>query len=96
MVHANAAGEDQLYYVYEIPATIYPTRPGEVDTGDVQIVMQYPTALEQDRGFFSSGSLTIAQARPLVETQKSLPRAWFPFRKWVGRQIIEAPWVTMR
>ena len=70
VVHANAEGEDQLYYAYEIPATIYPTRPGEVDTGDVQIVMQYPTTLEQDRGFFSSGNLTIAQARPLVENAK--------------------------
>ena len=65
--HTNADGEVQPYYAFEIPATIYPTRPGKVDTLDVQVVMQYPTALEQNRGFFSSGGLKIAQARPLVE-----------------------------
>ena len=70
VLHTDAEGEDQLYYAYEIPATIYPTRPGEVDTGDVQVVMRYPTVLEQDRSFFSSGGLTIAQARPLVENAK--------------------------
>ncbi|MEC8338444.1 MAG: BatD family protein [Planctomycetota bacterium] len=67
VLHTNAQGEPQPYYAYEIPATIYPTRPGEVDTLNVQIVMQYPTSLEQNRGFFSSGGLKIAQARPLVE-----------------------------
>ncbi len=70
MLHADADGEEQLYYAYEIPATIYPTRPGEVDTGDVQVVMQYPTGLEQNRGFFSSGGLKISQARPLVKNAK--------------------------
>ena len=67
VLHTDAQGNEQPYYAYEIPATIYPTRPGKVDTLDVQIVMQYPTALEQSRGFFSSGGLKIAQARPLVE-----------------------------
>ena len=97
LLHTNAEGEDQIYYAYEIPATIYPTRPGEVDTGDVQIVMQYPTALAQSRGFFSSGGLSIAQARPLVENAKvptthvaPIPEVGRPadYRGAVGRYVM--------
>lgn len=58
---------DAIYYLYEIPATIYPTRPGEVDMSEVQVVMQYPTSLAESRDFFSAGQLTVRQARPIVE-----------------------------
>ena len=63
----NGEGQDEIYYLYEIPATMYPTRPGKVDAGDVQVVMQYPTSLTRSRDFFSAGQLTINQVRPIVE-----------------------------
>ena len=86
VLRADAQGEEQVYYAYEIPATIYPTRPGEVDTGDVQVVLQYPTALQQNRSFFSSGGLSIAQARPLVENAKVPSTQVIPIPE-VGRPV---------
>ncbi|NND98677.1 MAG: BatD protein, partial [Pirellulaceae bacterium] len=47
-------GDDRSYYLYEIDATIYPQRPGEIDGDDVQVVLRYPTALGKSRDPFGS------------------------------------------
>ncbi len=43
------AGEKQEYYCYEIEATVYPQRPGPMNTGHVEIQVSYPTRLEVPR-----------------------------------------------
>ena len=54
-------GNEHSYYLYEIDATTYPTRPGSLDASDVQIVVNYPTALGKARDpfdeFFKDGPL---------------------------------------
>ncbi|MCC7335663.1 MAG: BatD family protein [Pirellulaceae bacterium] len=50
----NGQGEQRSYYLYEIPATVYPKRPGKIDADDVQIVVNYPTKLGQSRSPFGS------------------------------------------
>ena len=47
-------GVEHSYYLYEIDAKIYPKRPGKIDANDVQIVVEYPTALGQSRDPFAS------------------------------------------
>ncbi len=54
-------GVEHSYYLYEIDATIYPKKPGHIDAGDVQVVVQYPTAIGKSRdpfaGFFDDMSM---------------------------------------
>lgn len=49
-------GHEREYYLYEIDATAYPKRSGSIEADDVQIVVNYPTALGKSRdpfeGFF--------------------------------------------
>ncbi len=47
-------GNERSYYLYEIEATVYPKRPGKIDADDVQIVVNYPTALGKSRSPFGS------------------------------------------
>ncbi len=47
-------GIEHSYYLYEIPATIYPKKPGKIDANDVRVVVDYPTALGQSRDPFGS------------------------------------------
>ncbi|QDV85854.1 BatD family protein [Planctomycetes bacterium TBK1r] len=44
----------RVYYLYEINATVYPKRAGKIDASDVQIVVDYPTALGRSRSPFGS------------------------------------------
>ncbi len=59
VLKADRDGNQRSYYLYEIPATIYPKRPGKLDGSDVQIVVDYPTQLGKSRdpfdSFFSRG-----------------------------------------
>jgi len=52
----DGEGHERSYYLYEITATIYPKRSGQIDADDVQIVVNYPTELGKARdpfaGFF--------------------------------------------
>jgi cytochrome c-type biogenesis protein CcmH/NrfG len=61
VLREDADGTPRTYYLYEIDATVYPTRPGEIDASDVQVVVQYPTALGRSRdpfdGFFEDSPL---------------------------------------
>lgn len=45
---------EHAYYLYEIDATVYPKRAGEIDATDVQIVVNYPTAIGKSRSSFGS------------------------------------------
>lgn len=57
----NGEGEQRSYYLYELDATVYPNRPGNIDASDVQIVVNYPTELGRRRDsigdFFDNGPL---------------------------------------
>ncbi|MCG8587194.1 MAG: BatD family protein, partial [Pirellulales bacterium] len=70
---ADGNGKLQTYYRYDIDATIYPKRPGNVDAGDVQIVANYPTGLARSRSFFSMGDLAISGVRPIVADASVAP-----------------------
>ncbi len=48
----NGEGQKRSYFLYEIEATAYPTRPGKIDASDVQIIVNYPTALGKSRDPF--------------------------------------------
>ncbi len=50
----DGTGQERSYYLYEIEATVYPKRPGKIDAEDVQIVVNYPTALGKSRSPFGS------------------------------------------
>ena len=50
----NGHGEQLEYFLYEIEATIYPTRTGKIDGGDVQMVVNYPLELGRSRDPFDS------------------------------------------
>jgi hypothetical protein len=54
VLRADSQGIERSYYLYEIDATVYPKRPGKIDASDVQIVVNYPTALGRSRDPFSS------------------------------------------
>ena len=54
VLRADNNGNERSYYLYEIPATIYPKRPGELDGDDVQVVVDYPTRLGKSRDPFDS------------------------------------------
>ncbi len=47
-------GVQRSYYLYEVNATFYPKRAGQIEMEDVQIVAQYPTKLGQARDPFAS------------------------------------------
>lgn len=50
----DGQGNERSYYLYEIPATVYPKRAGKIDADEVQIVINYPTALGKTRDPFAS------------------------------------------
>ncbi|MGI9516760.1 MAG: BatD family protein, partial [Pirellulaceae bacterium] len=54
VLHDDGQGNQASYYLYEIDATVYPRRPGNIASGDVQIILNYPTALGKSRDPFES------------------------------------------
>jgi tetratricopeptide (TPR) repeat protein len=54
VLRKDSGGVEHSYYLYEVDATIYPKKPGPIDAGDVQVVVQYPTAIGQSRDPFAS------------------------------------------
>ncbi len=50
----DGQGHQGSYYLYEINATVYPKRAGKIDADDVQIVVNYPTALGRSRSPFGN------------------------------------------
>jgi tetratricopeptide (TPR) repeat protein len=70
----DGQGNQRSYYLYEITATIYPTRTGKIESGDTKIVADYPTSIGRSRSAmddFFGGSpfgnrLTITSTRPIV------------------------------
>ena len=41
----DTEGNQQRYFLYSIDATIYPNRAGQIEAGDVRIIVDYPTSL---------------------------------------------------
>ncbi len=80
-------GNSLAYYLYQIDAMVYPQRPGQIDVGDVQVVVNYPTELGASRGmtsifdsafddpFFrrSSNSLVVKSTRPIAAAAEAPP-----------------------
>ncbi|QDU99104.1 BatD family protein [Lignipirellula cremea] len=54
VLRPDANGEEHAYYRYQVEATVYPKRPGQIDVGDVQVVVNYPTRLEAARDPFGA------------------------------------------
>ena len=52
VLHDNGQGEERAYYMYEITAKVYPTKAGKISGDDLQIVVNYPTALGRSRDPF--------------------------------------------
>jgi hypothetical protein len=67
------AGREELiggaaWYVYDVPARIWPTRAGVPDAGDVRLQWRYPAAITAQRGFFGNRELSIASTRNISAT----------------------------
>lgn len=93
----NAEAE-QEYYLYEVTATIYPTRVGQISSERTRIVVNYPTELSESRDLFARG-LRVSEARPIsaevsfADTEVlPIPTAGRPddYRGAVGRYSIRA------
>ncbi|QDT88825.1 BatD family protein [Gimesia algae] len=54
VLHDNGQGEERAYFMYEINANVYPTKSGKISGDDIQIVVNYPTALGRSRDPFGS------------------------------------------
>jgi len=54
VLRKDTDGRDREYYLYEIEATVYPNKPGEIDASDLQVVVNYPQALARSRDPFDS------------------------------------------
>lgn len=56
VLRKDQSGVEHSYYLYEVAATIYPKRSGNIDAADTRIVLNYPTAIGKARdpfaGFF--------------------------------------------
>ena len=50
----NGHGESREYFLFEVDATVYPTKPGKIDGDDVQVVVNYPLELGRSRDPFES------------------------------------------
>jgi len=52
----DSDGQERSYYLYEIDATIYPQRPGQIDGNDIRVIVNYPTSIGKSNdplaGFF--------------------------------------------
>lgn len=77
-VTSTLAGPDNAvdWYVYRIPAMLRPDRAGSIDMGEVQVAMEYPVELGQNRdpfaGLLGRGGLRIVQARPVTAHPESV------------------------
>ena len=62
VLRKDSEGNQREYYLYEIPTTIYPKRPGKIDTTDLQLIVDYPTGLGRSRSpfddFFNNSPLS--------------------------------------
>ncbi|MFI4876715.1 MAG: BatD family protein [Blastopirellula sp. JB062] len=54
VLREDADGQERAYYQYQIEATIYPKRPGDIEADDLHIVLNYPTRLAKSRDPFAS------------------------------------------
>lgn len=87
VLRKDEQGVSRAYLLYEIDHTIYPKRPGQIDPGDVRVVINYPTKVQVGRsGMFGNDffgpslfdqlsgrrSIQIAASRPIA-VAASLP-----------------------
>ena len=54
VLRTDSDGREQEYYLYELDATVYPTKPGRINASDLQVVVNYPLALGRSRDPFAS------------------------------------------
>jgi len=72
-IRKDSQGNERSYYLYEIERTIWPEKPGQLDVGNISIVVAYPTQLGRSRDIFSMGNLVIRQTRPITAQVKVDP-----------------------
>ncbi len=53
VLRTDSDGNEREYLLYEIEATVYPNRPGQIDADDVRILLNYPLELGRSRSPFS-------------------------------------------
>ncbi len=52
VLRKDSEGVSRAYLLYEIESTMYPKRPGQIDPGNVRIVVDYPTKIGRPRSSF--------------------------------------------
>lgn len=53
VLRRDQEGRQRSYYLYEIDATLYPQRPGQIDSADLRVIVNYPTSLGKARDPFA-------------------------------------------
>ena len=52
VLRKDTEGVSRAYLLYEIESTMYPKRPGQIDPGNVRVVVDYPTKISRPRSSF--------------------------------------------
>jgi hypothetical protein len=90
---------DRTYFLYEINHDVIPIKAGEIDPGEVQILLRQPTDIAVTRDIFNRRQMEIEGIRPVIQTARirpievrSLPEEGRPssFTGAVGRFSVRA------
>lgn len=90
---------DRTYFLYEIRHDVIPIKAGEIDPGEVQVVLRQPTGIAVTRDIFNRRQIEVEGIRPVVQTAeirpievRSLPEEGRPssFTGAVGRFSVRA------
>lgn len=90
---------DRTYFLYEIQHDVIPIKSGDIDPGEVQIVLRQPTGIAVTRDIFNRRQIEVEGIRPVVQTAeirpiavRSLPEEGRPssFTGAVGRFSVRA------
>jgi hypothetical protein len=74
MLREDSEGNQRSYYLYELEKTFWPQRPGQLEVGDISILVSYPTKIGRDDSLFSFfGDLVIQDARPITAQVQVAP-----------------------
>jgi hypothetical protein len=74
MLREDSKGNQRSYYLYELEKIFWPQRPGQLEVGDISILVSYPTKIGRDDSLFSFfGDLIIQDARPITAQVRLAP-----------------------
>lgn len=64
----DSQGSQRSYYLFEIPAVIWPQQPGPLTMQSPRIIMTYPVRLGRNDAFLGMGTLSLTESKPVAIT----------------------------